>query len=131
MMYVITLLYAMALELENVYVGTDGEVTTAVVGIVGIVSIFMCGFAFGAMWSHYRGVRTLRKALDVMLVAKGRYAVYTTRFGNAFHVSHSCEGLRSAGQLQIRKVCKFCLANLKVGNPTVVSRRGVENCVFP
>ena len=49
MMYAITLVSAMALELENVYVGTDGEVTTSLVGIVGIVSIFMCGFSFGAM----------------------------------------------------------------------------------
>ena len=130
MMYAITLLYAMALELENVYVGTDAEVTTPVVGSVGVVSVFMCGFVFGATWSYYRGVRTLRKALDFMPVAEGRYAAYTMRFGYAFHVSNNCEGLRSAGQLQIRKACKFCLADLAVDNPTVVSREAVENCAL-
>ena len=129
-MYALVETRAMALELETLYFGTGGEVVYGLFFAAVAFGVFFVGFFVGATWSYYRGVRTLEKALDFLPVSDGRYAVYTSRTGYAFHVSDQCAGLRKAGQLQLKKACEYCLTDLQVSRPTALSRGGVENCVL-
>ena len=43
-MFAVAVMWAMALKLKNHYLGTTGEVTTAVTLAVGVFGVFCCGF---------------------------------------------------------------------------------------
>ena len=105
------------------------------VGLLVVVLVPLCvGVALGVCLQKCRAeafrVKTLQDLL-VFLPRSGRkMAVFTSAYGDCFHVRRDCHGLRNADPRRIaaKVACEYCLRDLHLVPPTAsASWGGVEN----
>ena len=107
------------------------------VGLLVVVLVPLCvGVALGVCLQKCRAeaeafrVKTLQELL-VLLPRSGRkMAVFTSAYGDCFHVRRDCHGLRNADPRRIaaKVACEYCLRDLHLVPPTAsASWGGVEN----
>ena len=101
--------------------------------LVALVPLFV-GVVLGVQCQKRRAeahrVRTLQELL-VFLPRSGRkMAVFTSAYGDCFHVRRDCHGLRNAipHRIATKVACEYCLQDLQLVPPTAsASWGGVES----
>ena len=96
------------------------------VGLLVVVLVPLCvGVALGVCLQKCRA-----EAFRVKTLQDLKMAVFTSAYGDCFHVRTDCHGLRNADPRRIaaKVACEYCLRDLHLVPPTAsASWGGVEN----
>ena len=109
------------------------EVPSVALLLVVLVPLLV-GVALGIVVQKFRAeaqrVRTLQDLLVFLPKVGPKMALFTSAYGECFHVRRDCNGLRNANPHRIatKVACEYCLRDLHLVPPTAsASWGGVEN----
>ena len=109
------------------------EVPSVALLLVVLVPLLV-GVALGIVVQKFRAeaqrVRTLQDLLVFLPKVGPKMALFTSAYGECFHVRRDCHGLRNANPHRIatKVACEYCLRDLHLVPPTAsASWGGVEN----
>ena len=109
----------------------------AVPGVVLLLVVLvplLVGVVLGVQYQKFRAenrrVRHLQDLLVFLPRSGQKMAVFTSAYGDCFHMRRDCHGLRNANPHRIatKVACEYCLRDLHLVPPTAsASWRGVED----
>ncbi|CAE7433195.1 emm6 [Symbiodinium sp. CCMP2592] len=105
------------------------------VGLLAVVLVpLLVGVALGVCLQKLRTessrVKTVQDLLSFLPRSGQKMAVFTSAYGDCFHVRRDCHGLRNAipNRIAAKVACEYCLRDLHLVPPTATaSWGGVEN----